>query len=97
MCIRDRTNVSVIVSHSVFDAENDGKVRFTLRLAVVEILPIQLFSIEKIEKIKKGKKCMVFSVSPDFSIFEQMEQVLAMPSSTTTQCRVKRTFPSFST
>ena len=24
---------------------------------------------EKIEKIKKGKKCMVFSVSPDFPIF----------------------------
>ena len=61
--------VEQTVSCSVFDIENDGKVRFTLRLAVVEILPIQLFSIEKIEKIKKGKKCMVFSVSPDFPIF----------------------------
>ena len=39
-----RTNVLGIVSQSVFDTENDDEVRFTLCLAIVEILRIQLLS-----------------------------------------------------
>ena len=59
-----------MVSCSVFNAENDGKVRLTLCLKVVEVLA--------------------------YAIIEQIEQLLAMPSSTTTQHRVKRTSPTFS-
>ena len=65
-----RTDVLVIVSRSVFNAENDSEVCFTLCLAVFEI-----FAYTTIQKI---------------------EQVLAMPSSTTTQHRIKRTSSSFS-
>ena len=39
-----RTDVLMIVSCSVFDAKNDDEIRFTLYLAVVEILHIQLLS-----------------------------------------------------
>ena len=44
-----KTDVLVLVSCSVFEAENGGEVRFTLCLAVVEILHIQLLS--------KSSKC----------------------------------------
>ena len=49
-----RIDFLVIVSHSVFDAESEGKIRFTLCLAVVEILHIELLS-----KLSKCSQCLL--------------------------------------
>ena len=74
----------MIVFQSVFDAQNDGEVRFILRPAVVEILYIQLLSkIEQVPAMPSSSTTTqqrVKRTSPSFSASKTEQETITKTS-----------------